>query len=105
MLKLDTLCPTRRIPPGLYKSLIHAYRRGSSFIPVFAMPVAGVHGVPFGGARFVNDPLEQAADRGIGQRTEIIALGVLQHFLLAVRLVQRNFRFLLELADFNRELR
>src|SRR5439155_18345725 len=67
--------------------------------------VAGMHGVAFGGAGFVNNALKQAADRGVGQRTRIIALGIFQHFVFAFGLVQRNFGFLLELPDFERALR
>src|SRR6266852_3360460 len=67
--------------------------------------VAGIHGVAFGGAGFVNDALEQAADRGVGQWPCIVALSVCEHFVLALRLVQRNFCRLLELADFERAVR
>src|SRR5882762_6540640 len=88
------------LKPGLYNNPTHAYRRGRSFIPAFAVTVAGMHGVAFGGAGFVNDALEETADRGVGQRAGIIALGIGEHFVLAVGLVQRNFGLLFELADF-----
>src|SRR3984957_18599122 len=64
--------------------------------------IAGVHGCAFGRARFVDDALEEAADRGIGQRSGIGALGVLQDFALAVGLIKRKILRLLELADFER---
>src|SRR5260370_2378742 len=86
-------------------SLLDKDLKPVSFIPAFAVPVAGVHGVALGGARFVNDALEEAADRRVRQRARIIAFGILQHFVLAVRLIQRNFRRLLKLADFKRTLR
>src|SRR5216683_5191007 len=90
---------------GLDKYLLDRDRKTGSFIPAFAVPVAGVHGVALGGARFVNDALEEAADRRVRQRARIIAFGILKHLVLAVRLVQRNFRRLLEPADFKSTLR
>src|SRR5260370_18334467 len=89
---------------GLDKCVFERDRKTGSFIPAFAVPVAGVHGVALGGARFVNDALEEAADRRVRQRARIIAFGILQPLVLAVRLIQRNFRRLLELADFKRTL-
>src|SRR5260370_35759289 len=73
--------------------------------PLFAVAVARMHGVAFGGAGFVNDALEQAANGGVCQWTGIIAFGVLDHFVLAVGLVQRNFGRLFELADFQSAMR
>src|SRR5437016_6905811 len=64
-----------------------------------------MHGVAFGGAGFVNNALKQAADRGVGQWTRIIALGIFQHFAFALGLIQRNFGLLLELPDFERASR
>jgi hypothetical protein len=62
--------------------------------------IVGVHGFALGAARFVDDALEEAADRGIGQRSGIGALGVLQDFALAVGLIKRKILRLLEFADF-----
>src|SRR5690349_5732063 len=106
MFKLETSDPghTEMNSARFHKSLIHAYRSNRSFIPAFAAPVAGMHSVAFGSASFVNNALEQAANGGVRQRTRIIALGIRQHLVLAVRLVQWNFRLLLELADFQRAL-
>ncbi len=64
--------------------------------------IAGVHGFALGRARFVDDALEEAADRGVGQRAGIGALGVFQDFALAVGLIKRKILRLLELADFQR---
>src|SRR6266446_7845329 len=69
------------------------------FIPI------RVHGVALGGAGFVNDAFEQTANRGVGQRTGIVVLGVREDFAFAVRLVERNLRRLLQFADFKRTLR
>ena len=63
-----------------------------------------MHGVAFRRAGFVNDALEQAANRTVRQRSGIIAFRIFKHLVLAVRLVQRDFRLLLELADFERAL-
>src|SRR6266852_756889 len=67
--------------------------------------VAGMHGVAFGGAGFVNDALEQTPDRGVGQWPCIVALSVCEHFVFPVRLVQRYLCLLLELADFEGAVR
>src|SRR6266850_1290318 len=72
---------------------------------VFLRAAAGIHSVAFGGAGFVNDALEEAANGGVGQRAGIVALGVREDFVFAVRLIERNFRRLFELADFERALR
>src|SRR5258708_1094442 len=100
-----TRCSGGTLVPRFSNNPIHAYRDGPSFIPAFAVAIARVHGVAFGGASFVDDALEEAPDRRVGQRAGIIAFGVLQHFVLAVGLVQRDFRLLFELADFERALR
>src|SRR5713226_7774466 len=59
-----------------------------------------MHGGAFGSAGFVDDALEEAADRRVRQRPRIVVLRVGQYFALAVGLVQRNFGLLFELADF-----
>ena len=79
---------------------IHPYRADRSFIPVLVLAISGMHGVALGGAGFVNDALEEPADGSVGQWTRIILLSVRKHFVLPVGLVQRNFRRLFELADF-----
>src|SRR5260370_20496186 len=91
---------TRRAKARPLQKPIHAYRSPRSFMPAFFVMVAGMHGVAFGGARFVNDALEQAPDGGVGQRSGIVVLGVFEHFVFALRLVERNVLRLLELADF-----
>src|SRR5690242_6204472 len=68
--------------------------------PFFATRAIAMHGVPLGGARFVNDPFEQAANGRVGQWPGIVALRVCQHFVFAVWLIQRNLGGLLEFADF-----
>src|SRR5216684_1801946 len=87
------------------QSLIHADWRCRSFIPAFARAAAGMHGIALGGSRFVNDALEKTANSRVGQRTGIITLGVFEHLVFAVWLVQRDFCLLLEFADFERALR
>src|SRR5205807_134277 len=76
-----------------------------SFIPILPAAAIRVHGVAFGGARFVDDALEQAADRCVGQGPAIVVLGVGQHFVFALGLIQRNVGRLLEPADFQRAAR
>ena len=49
-----------------------------------------MHGFAFGAARFVDDALEKATHGGVGERAGIDALGVLQDFALALRLIQRK---------------
>src|SRR5439155_13783427 len=94
----------KRIPTTPAKVLsMHTAVTTHSF-PPFALPVPGVHGVAFRSASLVNNALEQAANGRVRQRAGIIAFGVRQHVVLAVRLVQWNFRLLLELADFQRAL-
>ncbi len=61
--------------------------------------VARMHGIAFGGARFVNDPFKQAPDGGVGQRAGIVVLGVFEHFVFALGLVERNVLRVLELLD------
>jgi hypothetical protein len=59
--------PTRPdLGPGLYSVPVHTYRKRRSFIPAFAGVAAGMHGVAFRRASFVNDALEEAANRGVG---------------------------------------
>jgi hypothetical protein len=60
----------------------------------------GVHGVAFGGAGFVNDAFEQAADGGVGQRAGIGAFGVGKDFVFAFGLIEREVGRLFQLADF-----
>src|SRR5882724_11009934 len=72
---------------------------------VFLRAAAGIHSVAFGGAGFVNDAFEKAANRGVGQRARIVVLGVREDFAFAVRLIERNLRRLLQFADFKRALR
>jgi len=62
----------------------------------------GMHSVAFGGASFVNDAFEQAADGGVGERAGIGAFGVGEDFVFAVRLIERDVGRLLEFADFER---
>src|SRR5215831_6809416 len=64
-----------------------------------------MHGVALRSPRFINDALEQAANRRIGQRAGIVAFGVGQNFVLALRLIQRNMGFLFQLADLEGALR
>ena len=63
-----------------------------------------MHSVPLSGACLVNNALEQPANRRVRQRSGIVALGVRQHFVFAVRLIQRKLGRLLELANFQRAL-
>src|SRR5258708_37925059 len=63
-----------------------------------------MHSDALGGTGFVNDAFEQAANRGIRQRTLIIVLGILDDFLFAIRLIQRQIGLLLEFANFQRTL-
>ena len=49
-----------------------------------------MHRGAFGGARFVDDAFEQAANRGVGQRPGIVVLRVFEYFLLAIRLIERQ---------------
>src|SRR5580765_2755645 len=67
--------------------------------------VTGMHGEAFGGAGFVNDALEQAANGGIGERSFVIVLGIFDDFLLAIGLIERKIGLLLQSADFQRALR
>src|SRR5260370_21874937 len=64
-----------------------------------------MHGVTLGGARFVNDALEKAADSGVGERALIGGLGILQHFLFAFRLIKREVGRLFEPANFEGTMR
>jgi hypothetical protein len=59
--KLDT-----QAVAGLDKCLSDTDHKTGSFIPGFAAAVAGMHGVTFRSAGFVNDALEQASNRGVG---------------------------------------
>src|SRR5713226_6492041 len=61
-----------------------------------------MHGFAFGAARFVDDALEKATHGGVGERAGIDALGVLQDFALALRLIQRKIFGFLDFADFQR---
>jgi hypothetical protein len=58
------------------------------------------HGDAFGGAGFVDDAFEEAADGGIGERALIVGLRVGEYFGFARGLVERNFCFVFEVADF-----
>src|ERR1700758_108425 len=62
----------------------------------------GVHGQALRRAGFVDDALEKTANRGIGERALIVVFGILQNFLFAIRLVERQMLFLFEFADFQR---
>src|SRR5882672_11058658 len=64
-----------------------------------------MHRVAFGSTGFVKDAFEQPANRRVGQRAGIVALGVREDFVFAVGLIERNLRGLLELADFQSALR
>lgn len=64
-----------------------------------------MHGDAFGGARFVDDALEETANRSVGQRTLVVAGGVGENFIFARGLVDGHAQFLLELADLERTLR
>jgi len=63
-----------------------------------------VHGQALGRAGFVDDALEKAANRGMGERPLVVVFGILQNFLFAIRLVERQMLFLFEFADFQRAL-
>ena len=56
----------------------------------------------FGGAGFVNDALEQPANRAVAERPLIVVFGILQDFPFAVRLIEWKMLFLFKLADFQR---
>src|SRR5215472_17117764 len=84
------------------RKLSNSGSENGSFISFLAVRAIGIHGVTFGGSRFVDDALEQPANRRIGQRTRIVVLRVGQHFEFAFRLIKRDIRRLLELADFER---
>src|SRR3984893_9762885 len=64
-----------------------------------------MHGFAFGGARFVDDALEQTADRSVRQRSGVRTLGIFQDFALTVGLIERKIFRLLGLADFQRPAR
>src|ERR1700689_4821118 len=51
--------------------------------------------------RFVDHPLVEAANRGVVQRTGVGAFGVIQHILLAIRLIYRQTHGPLQTADFD----
>src|SRR6267143_6035620 len=59
-----------------------------------------MHGLAFGAAGFVDDPLEEAANGGVGERAGVDALGIFQDFALALGLIERKIFGLLEFADF-----
>src|SRR5215475_5789833 len=59
-----------------------------------------MHSGAFGGAGFVNDSFEEAANGGVRERTFIVALGVLKNFFFAIRLIERQICGLLEFANF-----
>src|SRR5260370_36350058 len=61
-----------------------------------------MHGFAFGAARFVDDAVEKVTHGGVGERAGIDALGVLQDFALALRLIQRKIFGFLDFADFQR---
>src|SRR5258708_28918999 len=63
-----------------------------------------MHSDAFGGTRFVNDAFEQATNCGVRQRALVIVLGILDDFLFAIRLIQRQIGLLLEFANFQRAL-
>src|SRR5580698_36529 len=51
--------------------------------------------------RFVDHPLEEAANRGVVQRTGVGAFGVIQHIFLAIRLIYRQTHGALQTTDFD----
>src|SRR6266403_3774328 len=59
-----------------------------------------MHGLALGAASFVDDALEETTNGGVGERAGVDALGVFQHFALALGLIERKLFGLLELADF-----
>src|ERR1700743_1520874 len=79
------------------RNLLFSIRRGVGRI--------FVHGFAFGAARFVDDALEEAANRGVGQRAGIFALRVLDYFAFAIGLIQRKISLLLDLSDLERAMR
>src|ERR1700675_3498617 len=64
-----------------------------------------MHGDPFGGARFVNDALEKAADRGVRKRAAVVARGVGQNLVFTRRLVNRHAGSLFQASHFESALR
>src|ERR1700676_2055104 len=66
---------------------------------IFLAGRVAVHGDALGGARFVNDPFEKAADGRIRQRATVVIFGVGQHFVFARRLIDRHARSLFEAPD------
>src|SRR5215472_5543387 len=91
--------------PTSPRDLSNPDRENRLFIPWAAGRAVAMHGVALGGARLVDNPLEQAADGRVGQGSGIVAFGVRKHFVFAIRLIQRDFRRLFKLADFERALR
>src|SRR5882757_1224580 len=59
-----------------------------------------MHGLALGAAGFVDDALEEAANGGVGEWAGVDALGVLEDFTLALRLIEREIFRLLEFTDF-----
>src|ERR1700674_3117323 len=59
-----------------------------------------MHGFALGAAGFIDDALEEAANRSVGERAGIDALGVFEDFALAIGLIQRETFGLLKFADF-----
>src|SRR5882724_3459438 len=64
-----------------------------------------VHGDTLRGTRFVDDALEQTANRCIRERPAVIVLRIFKNFPFTVRLIERQIRLLLQLPDFQRALR
>jgi hypothetical protein len=62
--------------------------------------ITEIHGLALGAAGFVDDALEETANRGVGERARIDALGVFEDFALALGLIERKILGLLEFADF-----
>src|SRR5215831_1144438 len=73
-----------------------------SFLGSFCAAAVGMHGVAFGGACLVDDALKQAADGSVCERSLIVAFGIFEDLLFAVRLVQRKMVLLFQFADFQR---
>src|ERR1700730_3454384 len=59
-----------------------------------------MHGFALGAAGFVDDAFEEAANGGVGERAGIDALGGVEDFAVALRLIGRNCFGLLDFADF-----
>src|SRR5579871_3562513 len=74
----------------------------------FLRVVAGrifVHRFTFGAARFIDDALKEPANCGVRKRAAIFALRVLNHFALAIGLIERKIFLLLDLSDLERAMR